>query len=170
MQGAANLSNPVTPLVNNPSLAFVTGAPAPNSLGTPAIVNEFFSTAAPNGCQFGNPPTGLTGATGVCTPVTATATINITINPQAGPLIINSPWISNTNLPGGCLSGGIGFTTPVCNTNGPVIPIAPFTVPGQVRSDPGVPALCVTQTCYSGTVTSAITGVQGGNNVLEQSV
>ena len=166
LQGAANLSNPVTPLVNNPSLAFVTGAPAPNSLGTPAIVNEFFSTAAPNGCQFGNPPTGLTGATGVCTPVTATATINITINPQAGPLIINSPWISNTNLPGGCLSGGIGFTTPVCNTNGPVIPIAPFTVPGQVRSDPGVPALCVTQTCYSGTVTSAITGVQGGNNVL----
>ncbi len=71
----------------------------------------------------------------------------------AGPLIINSPWISNTAT--NCLASaaagtGPAFSVPACHGDSPAIPMAWFTVPGG----------------YAGVVTSSIGSSSQGNNPL----
>jgi len=128
-----NLTDPETPVRNDHSNPYLDAVPwtSPNIVSTanPYVENFCVGTGCP------------VGYSSVPSPSPA-ATLNINVTVTAGPLIINSPWQSNTIT--SCLTGptagpGPFFSVPVCNTNSPIIPLAPFTVPsgwvGQVTSN-----------------------------------
>ena len=137
-----NLTDPETPVRNTHSNPYLDVVPwtAPNIVSTanPYVENFCVGSGCPavyNTVPSPNP----------------SATLNISVNVTAGPLIINSPWQSNSIT--SCLTGptagpGPFFSVPVCNTNGPIIPLAPFTVPSG----------------WVGSVTSNINSASEGNN------
>jgi Putative binding domain, N-terminal/Domain of unknown function (DUF4214) len=157
-----NLTDPETPVRNDHSHPYLgsaainptTGLPTTALCPTPPNGTAPAAGAGVPGCEVESFCVGSTCSTpsGIITGG-VTGALTLTIDVNAGPLIINSPWISNTIT--SCLTApivgpGPFFSVPVCNTNGPQIPLAPFTVP----------------TGYNGTVTSNINSFSDGNNPL----
>ena len=153
LQSVPDLTNPETPVrndISNPYLDYSVpylsqNQPTPNATAAPYVENFCVGSAA---CSAVTP-----SSYAVVPPPAATVigTIPITVNVSPGPLIINSPWISNNITH--CLTApaagpGLFFSVPECNTNTPTIPLAPFTVP----------------TGWVGLVTSNINSASNGNN------
>jgi hypothetical protein len=145
LQSVPNLTDPANPVRNDHSKPYLDFVPIASSDGDLDGSNQGVETfcVGSTGCTL-----SALGAVSGSSPV---AKVTLSINLAAGPLIINSPWISNTIT--SCnddtsFEPGAGFSDPVCNTNGARIPLAPFTVP----------------TSFGGIVTSNINSVNDGNN------
>ena len=153
LQSVPNLTNPETPVRSDTALQYLDysvpylsqNTPTPNATAAPYVENFCVGSAQ---CNAVTP-----SSYAVVPPPAATVVGNIpiTVNVSPGPLIINSPWVSNNITH--CLTApaagpGLFFSVPECNTNTPTIPLAPFTVP----------------TGWVGLVTSNINSSSNGNN------
>jgi Domain of unknown function (DUF4214) len=155
-QSVPNLTDPETPVRNDESHPYIDAVPwtAPNLVSTANPFDEFICVGSGCPVTYAPPPptsSATPSVTGYPSGGTSFGALTLAITVQPGPLLTNSPW--QTNSITSCLSAvgspaGFGFANYNCNTNGPVIQIAPFEIPSG----------------YQGTVTSAINGFPGGNN------